>query len=101
MTPDLTWYKLLAVGLVGGVAGVAVDVTDIIRGDTREMGSLTANVKNLNERVGRFEEVVKVRFNKVEARFDRIEDKIDKILPVIYRLEQKLDPSKLNELSIP
>ena len=33
MTPDLTWYKLLAVGLVGGVAGVAVDVTEVIRGD--------------------------------------------------------------------
>ena len=83
MTPDLTWYKLLAVGLVGGVAGVAVDVADVVRGDSRAMGALTANVKNLNERFGRF-----------EVRFDRLEDKIDKILPVIYRLEQKLNPPK-------
>jgi len=113
MSPDLTWYKLLAVGLIGGVAAVAVDVTEVIRGDSREMGTLTADVKNLTERFDSFEDrfdkfevkvdgrftklenKIETRFNKLEnkfeTRFNKIEGKIDKILPIIYRLEQKLD----------
>ncbi len=94
MTPDLTWYKLLAVGLIGGVAGVAVDVTEVIRGDSREMGTLIANVQNLNKRFDRFEDRFDKFEERVDAGFDRLEDKIDKILPIIYRLEQKLNPPK-------
>ncbi len=92
MTPDLTWYKLLAVALVGGVVGAAVDVTEVVRGDSRELGALTANVQALTERVGRFEDSVEARFVKIDARFDKIEGKIDKMLPILYRLEQKLNP---------
>ena len=94
MTTELTWVKMLVIAAVGGVAGVAVEVTDVIKGDSLAVGTMTANVQNLNERFGRLEDTVEARFNKIDARFNKVEDKIDKILPILYRLEQKLDPPK-------
>ena len=99
---ELTWTKL-AIATAGATGSIFLLTNQLFWADGHWKGTVDNQLKAINFQVIRIEERLdrfENRFNKLEGkfenRFNKLEGKLDKILPIIYRLEQKLDSTYLD-----